>query len=57
VDGANLVKLEVLAVTRTLLPNVTETLKAAEKLVADGFDVMVYTSDDPVVARLSRIHI
>ena len=50
-DGANLVKLEVLAETRTLLPNVTETLKAAEKLVADGFDVMVYTSDDPVVAR------
>ena len=50
-DGANLVKLEVLADDKTLLPNVTETLKAAEQLVAGGFDVMVYTNDDPVMAR------
>jgi thiazole synthase len=50
-DGHNLVKLEVLADQKTLFPNVIETLKAAETLVADGFDVMVYTSDDPIVAR------
>jgi len=50
-DGHNLVKLEVLADQRTLFPNVIETLKAAEQLVADDFDVMVYTNDDPVVAR------
>lgn len=50
-DGANLVKLEVLADDRTLLPNVTETLEATEQLVADGFDVMAYTNDDPVMAR------
>jgi thiazole synthase len=50
-DGANLVKLEVLAEDKTLLPNVTETLAAAERLVADGFEVMVYTNDDPVMAR------
>lgn len=50
-DGANLVKLEVLAEDKTLLPNVTETLTAAERLVSDGFEVMVYTNDDPVMAR------
>ena len=50
-DGANLVKLEVLAEDKTLLPDVTETLNAAERLVADGFEVMVYTNDDPVTAR------
>ena len=50
-DGANLVKLEVLAEDKTLLPNVTETLTAAERLVSDGFEVMVYTNDDPVIAR------
>lgn len=50
-DGHNLVKLEVLADQKTLFPNVIETLKAAEVLVNDGFDVMVYTSDDPVIAR------
>lgn len=50
-DGHNLVKLEVLADQKTLFPNVIETLKAAEVLVRDGFDVMVYTSDDPIVAR------
>ncbi len=50
-DGHNLVKLEVLGDDKTLYPNVVETLKAADELVRDGFDVMVYTSDDPVVAR------
>ncbi len=50
-DGHNLVKLEVLGDETTLYPNVVETLKAAETLLADGFDVMVYTSDDPIVAR------
>jgi thiazole synthase len=50
-DGRKLVKLEVLGDERTLFPDVVETLKAAEQLVADGFDVMVYTSDDPILAR------
>lgn len=50
-DGHKLVKLEVLADQKTLFPNVIETLKAAEVLVREGFDVMVYTSDDPVIAR------
>ena len=50
-DGHKLVKLEVLADQRTLYPDVVQTLTAAEQLVADGFDVMVYTSDDPVLAR------
>ncbi|WP_448725485.1 thiazole synthase [Pseudomonas farris] len=50
-DGHNLVKLEVLADQKTLFPNVIETLKAAEVLVKEGFDVMVYTSDDPIIAR------
>lgn len=50
-DGHKLVKLEVLADQKTLFPNVIETLKAAETLVKDGFDVMVYTSDDPIIAR------
>lgn len=50
-DGHKLVKLEVLGDQKTLFPNVTETLIAAEELVADGFDVMVYTSDDPLVAK------
>lgn len=49
-DGHNLVKLEVLGDRKTLYPNVVETLKAARELVDDGFDVMVYTSDDPIVA-------
>ena len=44
-------KLEVLADQKTLFPNVIETLKAAESLVKEGFDVMVYTSDDPIIAR------
>jgi thiazole synthase len=50
-DGHRLVKLEVLADQRTLYPNILETLKAAESLVADGFDVMVYTTDDPILAK------
>ena len=50
-DGHKLVKLEVLGDQKTLYPNVTETLAAAEVLVADGFDVMVYTSDDPLIAK------
>ena len=50
-DGHNLVKLEVLGDEKTLFPDVVQTLQAAEELVADGFDVMVYTNDDPIVAR------
>ncbi len=50
-DGHRLVKLEVLGDQKTLFPDVVQTLKAAEQLVADGFDVMVYTSDDPILAR------
>ncbi len=50
-DGHNLTKLEVLGDARTLFPDVVQTLKAAEILVADGFDVMVYTSDDPILAK------
>ncbi len=50
-DDHKLVKLEVLGDSNTLFPNVRETLKAAEVLVAEGFDVMVYTSDDPIIAR------
>ena len=49
--GHNLVKLEVLGDKKTLYPNVTETLKAAKVLIDDGFEVMVYTSDDPIVAQ------
>ena len=50
-DGHNLVKLEVLGDEKTLYPNITETLIAADELVKDGFDVMVYTNDDPVIAK------
>jgi len=49
--GANWVKLEVLGDTKTLLPDPIATLEATEKLVAEGFQVLVYTSDDAVVAR------
>ena len=49
--GWNLVKLEVLSDTRTLYPDMEETLRALKMLVADGFQVMVYCSDDPVYAR------
>ena len=50
-DGHNLVKLEVLGDPKTLFPDVLQTLKAAEILVAEKFEVMVYTSDDPIIAR------
>ncbi len=50
-DGHTLVKLEVLGDPQTLFPNVRETLKAAATLVDEGFQVMVYTSDDPIIAR------
>ncbi len=50
-DGHDLVKLEVLGDPKTLYPNMMETLKAAEVLVKDGFKVMVYTSDDPIIAK------
>ena len=50
-DGHRLTKLEVLGDPHTLYPNIRETIKAAEILVADGFEVMVYTSDDPIAAR------
>ncbi|EHQ53505.1 thiazole biosynthesis family protein [Ectothiorhodospira sp. PHS-1] len=50
-DGHDLVKLEVLGDEKTLYPDVVQTLKAAETLVAEGFKVMVYTSDDPILAK------
>jgi thiazole synthase len=50
-DGHNLVKLEVLGDEKTLFPDITETLNATETLVAEGFDIMVYTNDDPIIAR------
>jgi thiazole synthase len=50
-DGHSLVKLEVLGDARTLFPDVVQTLSAAETLVKDGFDVMVYTSDDPILCK------
>jgi thiazole synthase len=49
--GADWVKLEVLADKRTLLPDPIATLEATERLVADGFQVLCYTTDDPVVAK------
>jgi len=50
-DGHNLVKLEVLGDPQSLYPNVIETITAARTLVAEGFQVMVYTSDDPIIAK------
>ncbi|OOZ38977.1 thiazole synthase [Solemya elarraichensis gill symbiont] len=50
-DGHNLVKLEVLGDEKTLFPDVTATLVAAEELIKDGFDIMVYTNDDPIMAK------
>jgi thiazole synthase len=50
-DGHNLVKLEVLGDEKTLFPDVIATLQAAEELVKDGFEVMVYTNDDPIIAK------
>ena len=51
-DGHALVKLEVLGDSHTLFPNMPETMKAAETLVKDGFQVMVYCADDPIQARI-----
>ena len=48
---SDMVKLEVLGDERTLLPDPVETLKATETLVKEGFTVLVYTSDDPIIAR------
>ena len=50
-DGHKLVKLEVLGDQKTLYPNIAHTVRAAQQLVDDGFDVMVYTNDDPIVAK------
>jgi thiazole synthase len=50
-DGHDLVKLEVLGSEKTLYPDVPQTLKAAEILIKDGFKVMVYTNDDPIMAK------
>jgi thiazole synthase len=50
-DGHELVKLEVLGDPHTLYPNVVDTIAAAKTLVGDGFKVMVYTSDDPIIAK------
>jgi len=49
--GWNLVKLEVLGDQKTLYPNMPETFRAAEMLIKDGFDVMVYCNDDPIAAK------
>lgn len=50
-DGHDLVKLEVLGDQKTLYPNMVDTIEAAEILIKDGFKVMVYTSDDPIIAK------
>jgi thiazole synthase len=50
-DGHDLVKLEVLGDEKTLFPDVIATIQAAEELVRDGFKIMVYTNDDPIMAR------
>jgi len=50
-DGHDLVKLEVLGDEKTLFPDVIATIKAAEELIRDGFKIMVYTNDDPIMAR------
>ena len=50
-DGHDLVKLEVLGDEKTLFPDVIATMKAAEELIRDGFRIMVYTNDDPIIAH------
>lgn len=50
-DGHKLVKLEIVGDPKTLYPDMRETQLAAEQLVADGFDVMVYTNDDPIAVK------
>ena len=49
--GADWVKLEVLADAKTLLPDPVATLEATQRLIADGFEVLVYTTDDPIIAK------
>jgi thiazole synthase len=50
-DGHELVKLEVLGDEKTLFPDIVQTLQATEELVKDGFKIMVYTNDDPIIAK------
>jgi len=50
-DGHHLVKLEVMGDEKTLFPDIPETLKAAEVLIKEGFKIMVYTNDDPIMAK------
>jgi thiazole synthase len=50
-DGHELVKLEVLGDEKTLFPDILETIKATEILVREGFQIMVYTNDDPIIAK------
>ncbi len=50
-DDHTLVKLEVLGDQKTLFPNVIDTIKAAEVLIKEGFEIMVYTNDDPIIAK------
>ncbi len=50
-DGHDLVKLEVLGDETTLFPDIVQTIKATETLVKDGFKIMVYTNDDPIIAK------
>ena len=50
-DGHDLVKLEVLGDEKTLFPDIIQTLDAAQTLIKDGFKVMVYTNDDPIIAK------
>ncbi len=50
-DGHTLVKLEVLGDEKTLFPDIVQTIEAAETLIKEGFEVMVYTNDDPIIAK------
>jgi len=50
-DGHDLVKLEVLGDEKTLFPDIIQTIEATEILVKDGFKIMVYTNDDPIIAK------
>ncbi len=50
-DGHDLVKLEVLGDQKTLFPDIPATLKAAERLIKESFKIMVYTNDDPIIAK------
>ena len=50
-EGGNLVKLEVLGDKKTLYPNMIETIKSTEVLVKEGFEVMVYCTDDPILSK------